>query len=221
MFIGHYAASLGLKKVEKKASLGMLFLAVQLPDILFFLFALLGVEHFHIIENYTEASHLELYYYPYTHSLLASALLAFAVYAAFRFIPQKENPHRNRRAWVMGIAVFSHWVFDLIVHIPDLPLAGDQSPKVGLGLWHNAVASYLVEGALLVAGLVIYLRSTKGRGFIGKYGMILLVIFMLGINVNNIFGPPFGNTSTAMSISALITYFVFAGVAFWLDGKRK
>ena len=35
MFVGHYAASLALKKFEKRASLGVLFLAVQLVDILF------------------------------------------------------------------------------------------------------------------------------------------------------------------------------------------
>ncbi len=38
MFVGHYAASLALKRVEPKASLGWLFLAVQFVDILFSLF---------------------------------------------------------------------------------------------------------------------------------------------------------------------------------------
>lgn len=36
MFVGHYAISLALKGAEKKASLGMLFLAVQFIDILFY-----------------------------------------------------------------------------------------------------------------------------------------------------------------------------------------
>jgi len=38
MFVGHYAASLTLKRVDKNASIGMLFLAVQFVDILFFPF---------------------------------------------------------------------------------------------------------------------------------------------------------------------------------------
>ena len=43
MFVGHYAASLALKNFEKRASLGMLFISVQLIDILFFfLFAAIG-----------------------------------------------------------------------------------------------------------------------------------------------------------------------------------
>jgi len=51
MFVGHYAASFALKKFEKRASLGVLFLAVQFVDILFFPFVLLGIERINIIEN--------------------------------------------------------------------------------------------------------------------------------------------------------------------------
>jgi len=48
MFVGHYAAGLALKKYEKRASLGVLFLAVQFVDILFFPFVLLGIERINI-----------------------------------------------------------------------------------------------------------------------------------------------------------------------------
>ena len=74
MFVGHYAASLALKKFEKRASLGVLFLAVQFVDILFFPFVLLGIERVNIVENFTQSTHFELEYMPYTHSLLASLL---------------------------------------------------------------------------------------------------------------------------------------------------
>lgn len=76
MFVGHYGASLALKRVDKNASLGMLFLAVQFVDILFFPFVLLGIEHFNIVENYTASTHFELEFMPYTHSL-------FGVYPDF------------------------------------------------------------------------------------------------------------------------------------------
>jgi hypothetical protein len=78
MFVGHYAASLALKSVEQSASLGMLFLAVQFVDILFFPLVLLGVERMNIIENYTASTHFELVFMPYTHSLLAAFLWAGA-----------------------------------------------------------------------------------------------------------------------------------------------
>ena len=60
MFVGHYAAALALKKFETRASLGVLFLGVRFVDILFFPFALLGIERINIIENFTQATHFEL-----------------------------------------------------------------------------------------------------------------------------------------------------------------
>ncbi len=74
MFVGHYAASLALKRFETRASLGFLFLEVQFVDILFFPLVLLGLERINLIENYTQSTHFELEYMPYTHSLVASFL---------------------------------------------------------------------------------------------------------------------------------------------------
>ncbi|MFQ5581415.1 MAG: hypothetical protein ACE5F3_02165 [Mariprofundaceae bacterium] len=216
MFVGHYAASLALKNVEKKASLGLLFLAVQFVDILFFPFVLLGIERINVVENFTQSTHFELEYMPYTHSMLASFLWAGFIYAVYRIVPLRNKPV----ALVMGIAVLSHWFLDLIVHTPDLPLWSDASPKLGLGLWNNAIATYAFEAVLLVTGLWLYLRSTTATSFIGKYGMGVFVVILLLINAVNIFGPPFGDSKESLAISALAMYFLFAGVAHWLDGKR-
>jgi len=121
----------------------------------------------------------------------------------------------------MGIAVLSHWFLDLIVHTPDLPLWSDASAKLGFGLWNNAIATYALEAALLCAGLWLYLRSTTATSSVGKYGMGAFVVFMLVLDAVNIFGPPFGDSVVSLATSALVMYFLFAGVAFWLDGKRS
>jgi len=220
MFVGHYAASLALKSLDKKVSLGMLFLAVQFVDILFFPFVLMGIEHFNLVRNHTESTHFELYFMPYTHSLLATFLWAIGIYIVIKLLPLKVAANKNKVALLVAIGVLSHWFFDLIVHTPDLPLLGDDSSKVGFGLWNNAIATYLLETALLIAGLAIYLRSTKSTTLVGKYGMIMFVVLLLAINANNIFGPPFGDDVTTLSISALVMYFMFAGIAFWLDKRR-
>jgi hypothetical protein len=217
MFVGHYAASLALKKVEKRASLGLLFLAVQFVDILFFPFVLLGIERVNIIENYTQSTHFELEYMPYTHSLIAAILCAGFVYIIFRFFSSKINSV----ALVMGIAVLSHWFFDLIVHTPDLPLWNDASIKLGFGLWENAIATYALETVFLLTGLWLYLSSTKANSSIGKFGMVIFVLILLLINAINIFGPPLGSSKVSLAISALVMYFVFGGVAHWLDRKRS
>jgi len=217
MFVGHYAASLALKNVEKKASLGLLFLAVQFVVILFFPFVLLGIERVNIIENFTQSTHFELEYMPYTHSLLASFLFAGFIYVVYRIVSSEYKSV----ALVMSIAVLSHWFFYLIVHTPDLPIWKDTSTKLGLGLWHNAIATYALETALLATGLWLYLRSTTSTSSIGKYGMTVFVVVLLIVNAINIFGPPFGDSKLSLAISALVMYFLFAGVAHWLDGKRS
>ncbi len=217
MFVGHYAASLALKKFETRASLGVLFLAVQLADILFFPFVLLGIERINIIENYTQSTHFQLEYMPYTHSLVGALLWSLAAYALFRWIIVKKQGV----ALVVGIAVFSHWVFDLVVHTPDLPLWSDTSPKLGFGLWNNAIATYTLEAVLLIGATWLYLKSTSATTKGGKYGMGVFVVFLLLVNIMNIFGPLQGDSQLAMAISALAAYFLFAAIAFWLDKKRN
>jgi hypothetical protein len=216
MFVGHYAASLALKKFETRASLGMLFLGVQLVDILFFPFVLLGIERVNIIENYTESTHFQLEYMPYTHSLLGSALWALAAYALFRWVVVK----RHSVALVIALAVFSHWILDFVSHTPDLPLWSDASTKLGLGLWNSAIATYVVEAALLLGALWLYLKSTTATSKGGKYGMTVFVVLMILMNISNIFGPLTTDSKVVMATSALAAYFLFAAVAFWLDKKR-
>ncbi len=217
MFVGHYAVSLALKKFEKRVSLGVLFLAVQFIDILFFPFVLLGIERMNIVENFTQSTHFELEYMPYTHSLLASLLWAGAAYALFRWLIVK----RASVALVVAVAVFSHWLFDLVVHTPDLPLWSDASLKLGFGLWNNAIATYALEAVLLVSALWLYLRSTSATSAVGRYGISVFVVFLLLVNVVNIFGPLQGDSNLVLAISALTSYFLFAAVAFWLDTKRS
>ncbi len=217
MFVGHYAASLALKKFEKRASLGVLFLAVQFVDILFFPLVLLGIERINIVENFTQSTHFELEYMPYTHSLLASMLWAGAAYVLFRWVIVKKNSV----ALIVALAVFSHWLFDLVVHTPDLPLWSDASVKLGFGLWNSAIATYALEAIILLAALWVYLRSTSATTAVGKYGMTVFVILLLLVNVVNIFGPLQGDSKLVLAITALSSYFLFAAVAFWLDKRRS
>ncbi len=217
MFVGHYAAALALKKFEKRASLGVLFLAVQFVDILFFPLVLLGIERMNIVENFTQSTHFQLEYMPYTHSIIGSLFWAGVAYALFRWLIVKKNSV----AMVVALAIFSHWLFDLVVHTPDLPLWNDTSLKLGFGLWNNAIATYALEAILLVSALWLYLRSTSATSAVGRYGISVFVVFLLLVNVVNIFGPLQGDSKLVLAISALTSYFLFAAVAFWLDTKRS
>ena len=216
MFVGHYAAGLALKNYERRVSLGVLFLAVQFVDILFFPFVLLGIERINIVENFTQSTHFELEYMPYTHSLVGSFVWAALADAVFRWVIVK----RQGVAVVVALAVFSHWLFDLIMHTPDLPLWNDASVRLGLGLWNNAVAAYALEAALLLGALWLYLRRSSATTTLGKYGMAVFVIAMLLINLGNIFAPLQSDSKIALAVFARFAYFLFAPTAFGLDNKR-
>ena len=216
MFVGHYAAALALKKIEKRASLGILFLAVQFVDLLFMPFVLLGIERMNIVPGFTESTHFELEYVPYTHSLVGSVFWAAVAYAVFRWLFVKKQSV----ALVIALAVFSHWILDLITHTPDLPLWTDDTMKLGLGLWNSAAATYALEAILLIGALWLYTRQTQASSALGKYGMPVFVVVMLLINIVNIYGPPPAGGKVEMAISAMAAYLAFAGIAFWLDRKR-
>src|SRR3954470_6883378 len=135
MFIGHYGVSFAVKRAVPRTSLGTLFMAVQLLDVLFALFVFAGVEKLRIVPGFTEYNAYDLYYMPYSHSLVGAVgwsvvggLLAAALAG------------KRTGMWI-AVAVFSHFLLDLPMHTPDMPILGNDSLKIGLGLWrHRNVA---------------------------------------------------------------------------------
>jgi hypothetical protein len=73
--------------------------------------------------------------------------------------------------------VASHWVLDVIVHRPDLPLY-PGSAKFGLGLWNFPVAEKTLETAMYAAGLWIYLRATRARDGVGRWALWSIAAFL-------------------------------------------
>ncbi|NQZ88580.1 MAG: hypothetical protein HRT54_13495 [Colwellia sp.] len=227
MFIGHYAVSFALKATQKKASLGLLFIGVQFIDLIFFSLTFFGIEKFNLIENYTESTHFQLEFMPYSHSLVAVLFWTLAIYLVLKGLTKKNKAPSEKITVTMAIAlaVISHWCLDLVVHTPDLPLFIDNTHHFGFGLWNNALLTYLLEAILLVGGLWLYLKTTHESGIndtgISRYGMTIFVIVLLGLNVINIFGPlSVEDTPLSTAISAIIAYCVFAIIAYWLDKKR-
>src|SRR3712207_1897346 len=117
MFVGHYGVSLAAKRVDARLPLGWLFLAVQLPDIVWAVLFLLGVEKARIIPAQTAVRAVDLYYIPYSHSLVASLLWAGALYVLFRLLPSSRAAglRKGTVAIAMALEVISHFVLDVIV----------------------------------------------------------------------------------------------------------
>src|SRR2546423_15369736 len=109
MFVGHYGVSFAAKKAEPSIPLWVLFLAVQLLDVLWASFVLLGIEHVRIVPGITASNPLDLYYMPYTHSLLA----AIGWWAAAVFVYRLSVRDASSRSGpIVGGAPFSHFGLD-------------------------------------------------------------------------------------------------------------
>ena len=216
MFVGHYGPSFAIKSVRRGIPLWVLFVAVQLLDFGWAVLVLLGVEKVRIVPGITASNPLDLYYMPYTHSLIAAFLWAAAATVLSR--PLLGLRDWSGAVWI-GAAVFSHWVLDFLVHRPDLALY-DNRAKVGLGLWNHPVIALSLEALFLFGGLVLYLRRTKPLTAIGRVGPPIFGVLMLGIQVYVAFGPPPPSPAAAAG-TALVGYIVFAAVAHWLDRQRQ
>lgn len=216
MFIGHYGPAYAIKAIRPAMPLWLLFIAVQLVDVAWAVLVLVGIEKVRIVPGITASNPLDLYYMPYTHSLVGAVLWSLAAIVLGKPVPGVRK--WRTAAWI-GLAVFSHWVLDWLVHRPDLPLYGDTL-KVGLGLWNHPVFALLLEAALLFGGMAMYLRRTTAINAIGRLGPPVLGILMLAIQCYVFFGPP-PSSPTAAAITALVSYVVFAAVAEWLDRQRQ
>ncbi|MEM6584455.1 MAG: hypothetical protein AAF692_01745, partial [Pseudomonadota bacterium] len=90
MFIGHFAPAFVASALGPRApALGTTFLAAQLVDWAFFTFAILGVEKMRIEPGATVMVPYDLYFFPYTHSLLGAAIWA-VVFALIILIAQRN-----------------------------------------------------------------------------------------------------------------------------------
>lgn len=132
MFIGHYGPSFVVKSWKKSIPLWVLFLIVQGVDVLWAIFVLLGIEKARIVPGITATNPLDLYYVPYTHSLVGSILWSIAAIIVYR----SSKATSWSVAGIVGVSVFSHWIFDLLVHRPDLPLYDDAFNAVCCQTFH-------------------------------------------------------------------------------------
>jgi hypothetical protein len=206
MFVGHYAVALAAKRFTPRTSLGILFIAVQLLDVVWAPLILLGVEHARVVPGLLPASALDLYDMPWTHGLVAA--IAWSWFA-FRF----------SKNGILGACIFSHWVLDFVTHRPDLPLFRG-STRVGLGLWRFREATFFVEAALLIGGLLIYQQSTRARTPAGEYAMKAYVGVLILMEAFNLYGPAPANIRQ-VAISAEVAYIVLAAIAWRLDLLRE
>lgn len=213
MFLGHFGAGFAGKAAAPRVSLGTLFLAAQWVDLLWPALLLLGLERVEIEPGATRVTPLDFVSYPISHSLVAVVLWGLALGGLY------WAARRSRRgALVVAALVVSHWVLDLVVHRPDLPLAPGAGGRFGLGLWDSLPATLVVELALLAAGLTLYLRRTRATDRRGSLLLWGLVVFLLAIYAANLLGPP--PPSVAAIAWAGHAQWLLVAWGYWIDRHR-
>jgi hypothetical protein len=213
MFIGHFAVGMAAKSAKPSLSLGTYFLAVQFVDLLWPTLLLFNMEQVVISPGITAMTPLDFIYYPYTHSLLMAFVWAAAGFGLVYFFKKDFSA-----GLIIAVCIFSHWVLDFLTHRPDLPLTLSETTKVGLGLWNYKAATVIVESAMFIAGVWLYLRSTITRDKVGTYGFWGLIGFLALISVSNLLGPPPPNVSAIAWAGHLQWLFVIW--AYWVDKHR-
>jgi hypothetical protein len=205
VFVGHYAPALVAKAIEPRVPLGLLFLAVQLVDVAWATLVLVGVEHARLVPG-LPSNPLDLYDMPYTHSLVATVLWSGAVFGLAR------GRFGVRGALVLAAAVASHWVCDLIVHRPDLPLVL-TGPKLGLSLWNLPLLAWTLEVGLLLGAAWWCVRNHA----IARPRSVLALALGLAVVQTAMATGPLPTSIQGVVATALVLYVAIALIAARLD----
>jgi hypothetical protein len=213
MFIGHFAVGLGAKKVAPQVKLGTLFFAAQFLDLLWPLFLIFGIEHARIDPGNTAFTPFDFYHYPISHSLLTS--IGWSILFGGVYFYLKKN---LRHSIILGCAVFSHWLLDLLTHKPDLPIVPGGRTVLGLGLWNSIGGTLIVEGLLFIGAVYIYSKTTKPIDRVGTFAFWGLIALLLISYIANILSPPPPNM-TAVAYAGFAQW-LFIALAYWIDRHR-
>jgi len=225
MFMGHYAPAVWDTQRGKGVVLvpvWMAFLAVQFIDIIFAILAIFG------IEGETRMIAGEPYFtIPYSHSLLTALGWSVIGGLIFKLLRPKSAA---KGFWVIFGLVFSHWVFDFIVHRPDLPLWPGSDIELGLSIWNWPYLAFFLEMGLLLAAFLYWTRVTAGPRS-SLVGLLILFVIMGAIQFAFItlpgiqvqdgnFDPAAGLSGPALGISALLTYLILTLAIAWIERRR-
>ena len=156
MIAGHFGAAAAVKAYSPRVPLWALMLATVWLDVVFVPLFLAGIETMDDAPGGGYGG--SLIHADWTHSLLGALALSglFGLVAA-RF-------WERRAGIVLAAMAFSHWLLDLLVHRPDLPLLPGNLgglPLLGLGLWKIPAAAVTLEFLLVFGGGLLYLSAAR------------------------------------------------------------
>lgn len=211
MFIGHWAPALAVAAQRPVPMIGVLFIAAQLVDWAFFGLLLIGVEQMRFSPGISAMNPMDLYHMPYTHSLLGSAIFA----AGFAGLVLAAIRDRGA-ALATGAVVLSHWLLDLLVHVPDLTLAGSP-PKLGFALWNYPYLEMPLELGITFGALWLYARNRQPAAA----RVWTLAAVLLALQAVNWFGPVEPEVTAGTSLLAFVAFGLVTLAACWMGKSAR
>jgi hypothetical protein len=213
MFVGHFAVAFTGKCIEPGISLGTLLLASMLPDILWPIFSIAGIEY---TSNEPVATENNVYDIAFSHSLLMVAIWAALFATAYFFYRYYRHPkHDARASLVLFAIVLSHWLLDSTSH--RHALVPGVHKYFGLGLWNSVPATIIVEGGFWLLATILYVRATRPSKRVGIYAFWPVVAFLTYAWIGNIkSGPP----PPKAVIGSLIFFLLMIAWAYWMNRVR-
>lgn len=214
MGIGHAALALGASRAVPRVNAGILIFAAFLADSLLGIFGALGMEHAHVPPDYATRHYLT-FTFPYSHGLVALIVWGVLFGAIFCWV---ERQDRVRAFWVLAALVFSHFILDGLVHVPELPLLGQNSPKVGLALWNHMPLELTLETMMAVAGVAVYWNLKSGSR-LSRWGMAAFVVLLTALTWTQLFSST-APTPSQLVPTWIIAPIVFSAIPYGLDRRR-
>lgn len=216
MFIGHFAVGFASRRWAPRTPLVLLLLAPLFADVLFPLFVLAGIETARLVANPNPFLVIQLDHIPWSHSLLMDV-----VWAALLGGIAARGPDGRRAFSVVAAGVLSHWLLDWITHRPDMPL-WPGSGTHGLMLWRSVAGTLFVEGALFVAGVALFLGSTRARGTAGHVALwSFLALLTFGYLSQLAGGDTSATPMRTMAVIGLVMTAISLAWMWWIDRTRE
>jgi len=212
--VGHVAVAIGAAKVAPRVNAGWLVFAALLADFLLGIFAYLGFEHA-IVPNDYASKHYLLFIFPYSHGLLPlifwGAILGFLISLGYR-------SNRARVLLVIAALVLSHYILDGLVHVAGLPIAGENSPKLGLGLYRNMPLELSLETLMVIVGGMLFWKASS-QSALSRYGVLIVTLFVAVMTWSSLFAvsPP---TPNQLTVSLIAFPLVLSTLIYAFDWKR-
>jgi hypothetical protein len=174
--INHAATALVIKRKFPAARMFWLLISVQFIEFLWVIFNLIGIEGTSTSKEVTYIGDIHLHSLEFSHSVLASLLLALVTYLVIRYLIREKA-----LALPFSLGVMSHIVLDLLTHAKDVPLTFfPGSMKLGSQLY--PLHPYIAFSVEILYGVFCwyYFKGSKP---------LLLIILLFNIANFTTFSP--------------------------------